>query len=78
MPYFGGPYAIYSVVLTDFYAIHCMTYFGGILFANMGGGGGQSYFHCSSSVTFDGQVRVYTKWLLHAQALAAEEESENS
>ena len=42
------------LILTDFYAIqtpivwHILgAYFGGIFFANMGGGGGQNYFQLS-------------------------------
>ena len=55
----GGQYGIFwgsichifcrnPLTLTDFLCHtdpHCMAYFGGIFFANMGGGGGQNYFH---------------------------------
>ena len=41
-------------ISSDFYAIqppHCMAHFGVICFANIGGGGGQNYFHKNSSKT---------------------------
>ena len=50
MPYFGGLYAIFLWKSLDFNRLlchtdpHCMACFGGIFFANMGGGGGQNYF----------------------------------
>ena len=44
-----------------------MAYFGGIFFSNMGGGGGQNYFHsgfCGFKSTFPAfQLGVYPCWL---------------
>ena len=52
MPLFWGRYAFFWLLSLHLNRLlchtdpHCMAYFGGIFFANMGGGGGQNYFHC--------------------------------
>ena len=83
MPYFWGPYAIFSVEIPSFNRLlchtdpHCMAYFGGIFFANMGGGGGQNYFQHWSPQVFP-ENKAPRDWSIRISLVALAAKRPNS